>query len=143
MDIKNKEQFFKRIIEEYRLTGFMDSKVGHSMVDCLKDIYDASHGDSGFMLKFVDTMNRVLNRLPLTMLQEEELLTDETGFVYHPRYEGIQKLDDGSYVDNKAICFVEPDGSRWYGTNNGYCSTVKISFPYYPQEKLFYIDSKE
>ena len=138
----HRKEFTDYMEREFALINFDKIEFGQKMMDLLYVFYDMNKGDPGKMNIFINIMKRIVDRYPLEVLKEEELIEIEINGLKikkHPRYEWLEVMPDGTYWDSHGIAFVNPDGIKWYGSNGENRSTVQIEFPYYPVEKVVYL----
>ena len=140
----HKIQFVEYMQKEFELINFDKTEFGQTMMSCLLQFYDLNKGDRGKMLLFVNMLKRIVERNPLAILQEDEITEVDvagTKMKKHPRYEWLEVMPDGRYLDVHGIGFVNPDGVKWYGANGQYRSAIEVTLPYFPEEKIIYVES--
>ncbi len=134
-----KQNFLSKCKEELIKTNLIKLESSSTILTLLDQIWDDCNGNPIAINSMLNNIIRLSNGLPLSEINEEELIHNEDGSVTHPRYEYIQKLPNGTYIDQRAIAFLEPNGNKWYGTNGKFRSGQVINFPYYPNEKIVYM----
>jgi hypothetical protein len=122
--------------QELSKIGFGETDLERSIIMLLQSIC-SMHKDPSVIKGFLNMIERIVEKKPLSPLLEEELLEDDNGNTYHPRYDHIQKIDN-YYVDTRAIGFVNNKGEKWYGANGVWRSSKQITFPYYPEEQIIF-----
>jgi hypothetical protein len=137
---ESKEIFLKYCESEFELIGLKDTNLGKSSINLLQEIYQHTNGDEIFMELFIDMIHRLNLGLPLSPLQEQEIIEEQhlDGNVCarHPRYFHVYKdLETGKSYDEHGIIWINHEGTRCYGINNSINSKIEIEFPYYPEPK--------
>jgi hypothetical protein len=122
--------------QELGKIGFTDTEIERSILMLLQSI-SSLHNEPSVIKGFLHMIERIVEKKPLSPLLEEELLEDDNGNIYHPRYNHIQKIDN-YYVDTRAIAFINNKGHKWYGANGIWRSSKQITFPYYPEEQVIF-----
>jgi hypothetical protein len=87
--------------QELGKIGFTDTEIERSILMLLQSI-SSLHNEPSVIKGFLHMIERIVEKKPLSPLLEEELLEDDNGNIYHPRYNHIQKIDN-YYVDTRAI----------------------------------------
>lgn len=134
---------------ELKLSGFLETEYGKAALEYIKQTYSICNNDINAVRNLHKNIVGLVDQNPLSPLLEEELVMTETleysNGTYvksfrkqHPRVPFVYERD-GKYYDDRAICFVNNDGSAWYGQNGRHRSMREITFPYYRKEVRQYI----
>jgi len=142
------EKFLKHCEHELELINLKDTDIGKSVLEFCKQMHMVGKGDKFIFDSFVNMVNRLIELKPLSPLQKEEMIEVElsdAGKPYkqlrHPRYFFVHHEENvDKYYDDRAIAFISKDGKKLYMSNGEHKSVQEITFPYYPEEKLVYLD---
>lgn len=135
---------------ELKLSGFSETEYGKAALEYIKQTYNIVNSDINGVRRLHQNIAGLVDQVPLAPLLEEELQMTETlefrNGAYtkmfrkqHPRVPFVYEYD-GKFYDDRAIAFVQADGTVWYGQNGKHRSKKEITFPYYRQEQRVYID---
>jgi hypothetical protein len=128
--------------EELKRNGLLETDLGNSILELLKQIHIASYGNTLHMENMVVMVTRLINRLPLSTIDKEEVCHKRVSahgeiVVGTPRYEFLIQEADGKYYDMHATAFVNSAGQKYYISKS---KKEVVDFPYYPVEKVEYDD---
>jgi hypothetical protein len=126
--------------EELKRNGLIETDLGKSILELVKQVHISSHGNIMHMDNMVVMVSRILSRLPLSPIEKEEVCHKRVSahgeiVVGTPRYEFLIQEMDGKYYDMHGIAFVNTAGQKYYISKS---KQEIVDFPYYPVEKVEY-----
>ena len=148
MKQENYDYFMNFITKELELNNFIVTDFGKSIVEYAKQLWKMADADPNGLDMLHEMVTKIIKREPVSILYEDELIETEHYNVtvdgiktvirlQHPRCPYVHKMGD-KYYDDRGIAFINKDGTKWYGNNNGYSSIVEITFPYHRHERIIY-----
>jgi hypothetical protein len=139
--MKNHDHLLEFAKKELALINFDQSDINEPMLAFLEQNSKMCNNDPESMKKIINLLNRVVDRLPLSAITEEDfepehhLEEDTTVTIYRcTRYPHVYKIN-GQYYDDRAVSFKFSDNSETdtmyiYQSENS--SKQEINIPYYP-----------
>ena len=136
---------------EFACANFDQTELSKSMMKFLEDSAEFTNNEPDNMRKFVDILHLLINQFPITPITENDFFEDvykEDGkpdykVMRCTRYYPLYKTEDGCYWDDYAIAFKyknDPHSPTMYRYQAGLCSKQQVTLPYYPGQRVEYID---
>lgn len=130
--VERKLQFVKN---ELALAGLEGTEFANSIVNFIKSMLLNSSCDVAIIEHNMMMVNRLLNDLPITPLNEKDFTPTDDGFnlLRTSRYGYAYKDVDGNWYDDRAVAYIR-QGNKVYVYDGETSSKKKITLPYYPDE---------
>jgi hypothetical protein len=150
MEKKFIDYLVERTKREFNCSNFNDTELIESTLNFFKLCAKFTNNNPDDMKKFVDILHLLIDDIPITPITENNFVEEiykegenpEYKFWRCTRYKYLYKTIDGKYWDDRAIAFVYKDdlNTVFYTYGNKLNSKQQVTLPYYPTQRLEYID---